>query len=335
MGERPRSADPVAQRHNRSLSRRVCATLALAVGLAVASPARADDASEFELAKNLYDRADFEAATRRFAAMLDPAAAPCATVSNGNCRLTDPDFIERSRALIAASYIGLGRRAEAEPHILAIYIDNPGYAPSTAVFSPEVIDRFTEVELKNKDKIRAAQQRRDEAARLKRIQEKEQRDYEAARVAQLEIMAGNETITEKSSRLVASIPFGVGQFQNGDNALGWTFAVSQGVAGSLSIVSAAIVASLASANPNESVDGKLVQSEDLEIRRNAWVITNRVSFGVWALSTAIGVAHAHLTYVPERTTTRPRPIPKRTTPQVKPTAGYLPGGASVGLVGSF
>jgi hypothetical protein len=326
----------VARRHNRWLARQVCAAAALVAGLIAPSTARADDATEFEVAKNLYDRADFEAATRRFATMLDPGAPPCATVSNGGCRITDPDFIERSRALIAASYIGLGRRSEAEPYILAIYLDNPGYAPSTAVFSPEVIDRFTEVELRNKDKIRSAQQRRDEAARLQRIQEKEDREYETARVAQLEVMAANETIIHRSSRLVATVPFGVGQFQNEDTALGLTFAISQGLAASLSVVSAVVVDDLSATDLEEAaVPGRDVNTQGLEARREGWVVTNRIAFGVWGFSTVVGVLHAHLTFVPERTTTRPRPIPKRIRPEVRPTAGILPGGAAVGLTGRF
>lgn len=162
-------------------------------------------------------------------------------------------------------------------------------------------------------------------------------------MAQLEIMAGNETLTGKSSRLVATVPFGVGQFQNGDTTFALTFAISQGLAGGLAVLSSAIVSDLSATDASTrlpklaGIEGTdtAVDKPGLESRRNSWVDVNRIAFGVWAFSTVFGVVHAHLTFVPERTSTRPRPIPRRIKPEVKPTLGILPGGGAIGLEGRF
>jgi hypothetical protein len=302
--------------------------------------ARADDASEFELGKNAYDRGDYEGARARFSTMLDPKAPVCNSASNGSCRLSDPEFIERARALQAASLIALGKKPLAEEHILRIYLDNPGYAPSPAVFPPEVIDTFTEVEGKNRDKIREAQRKRDEEARKKRLIEKEMRDKEVARIALLEHLAGQERVVETNSRMLALLPLGAGQFQNGDVGWGIGFASTQVLAGGLSIISSVIVDDLSTVNPygSDPDTGRAIDTADYVAQRDAWVAVNQIAFGAWALATVVGIVHAQITFVPEKTTIRPRPIPKPAKPPpptASPTVGYVPGGATLGIVGSF
>lgn len=52
----------------------------------------------------------------------------------------------------------------------------------------------------------------------------EQREY---REQQLEKLAREESLVASNSRYIATIPFGVGQFQNGDEAVGALFLVSE------------------------------------------------------------------------------------------------------------
>jgi len=195
------------------------AALLAILTLLLAGPARADDASEFEFAQNSFDAGRYAEAAKRFEAILDPAAKPCgAGPPAGKCRLTDPDFLERARALYAASLIALKRVNEADAQITKIFLENPAYAANPAVFPPEVIDRFTEVKGRIKDQIDAAAKKKATDAMKKRLAEQKARDDERNRIQLLERMAGTERVVDKNSRLIGLVPFGVGQFQNGDVA---------------------------------------------------------------------------------------------------------------------
>ena len=117
-------------------------------GLAVllgASVCRADDAQELELAKNRFNAGQYEEAHQQFARLLTPSLPGCDKGPSGGCRLTDPDLIERTRVLDAASLIALKRLALADAQIEIVLRQNPAYAPSPALFPQEVVDRFTEV----------------------------------------------------------------------------------------------------------------------------------------------------------------------------------------------
>ena len=50
---------------------------------------------------------------------------------------------------------------------------------------------------------------------------------EAERMARLERLAAQETVRVQRNRAVAFIPFGAGQFQNGDRTLGWGFLAAE------------------------------------------------------------------------------------------------------------
>src|SRR5262245_50008728 len=57
-------------------------------------------------------------------------------------------------------------------------------------------------------------------------------------------------IAEKRSRMISFVPFGAGQFQNGDTGLGILFMASQALAAGSSIAFGAVHAFYASVDPN-------------------------------------------------------------------------------------
>ncbi len=312
----------------------LAAWLGIAVGT-LSGLARADEAVEFELGKNRFDAGQYEEALQRFSIMLDAAMPPCEKTAkkSGKCRLTDKGLIERARALAAASLIALSRKSEADPHIESIYRENPAFTPNPALFPPEVIDRFTEVRARIADELAAKARKEADIALQKRLAEQRADDEEKRWLLSIERLAGEERVTKKNSRLIALVPFGAGQFQNGQNTLGWIFAATQAVTGMTSVVSGGLVSYYSGVDPKlVNEEGQPVDLPALGQKIQIATAINRIAFGTWAALTVAGIIQAQVAYVPQVTTIIKRPIPKR--PE-KPSAALRINASGVYLVGSF
>jgi hypothetical protein len=132
----------------------------------------------------------------------------------------------------------------------------------------------------------------------------------AARVAMLEKLASTEVVIERHSRWMALVPFGVGQFQNGQDTLGWTF-LSTEVLLSVGSFAGAAVMVYEQAQANDALarrDAPAVAAEYEQRAQLAAIVGDL--FGAGFFVTAIGgIVHAELTFVPERAETRRREIP--------------------------
>ena len=228
----------------------------------------------------------------------------------------------------------LKRYAEADQLIEALLRDRPSYSPNPAIFPQEVVDRFTMVRGRLRQELDAAARKRAEEEQAKRLQAQKEEDAQRRRIAELERLAGTERVVVPSSRWVAFVPFGAGQFQNGDAALGWVFAVSEAVAGATSIALAATVAAYANVDlsAKDPATGQTVNRTELQSRIDTATLANRIAFSAWAGITVAGIVEAQIAFVPERTSTRPRPLPKASW---APTVAPAPGGATFGLTGRF
>jgi hypothetical protein len=312
------------------------AALAAGLGLlATPRPARADDAQAFELAKNPFDAGQYADAHARLAALLDASLPPCEAGPSGRCRLTSAELIERARALDAASLLALKRDAEADALIAAILRQNPDYAPSPAMFPQEVIDRFTSVRAGLAAELRAIVQQRAKDEAQKRLNAQKAREAEEKWIHDLQELAGTERRVDTNSRWLALVPFGIGQFQNGDMRLGITFAASEMLFGGASLVTTAIINSLAKTDvyahtaAGQPVDVAALNTEII----NASIV-NRVAFIGWAAISIAGVIQAQVAFVPERVSYPRRSVPPR--PKIAPIAAPLPGGGGVfGVGGTF
>jgi hypothetical protein len=309
--------------------------------LVIAPRARADEAQELELGKNRFDAGQYEDAVKRFTTMLDPSVAPCeksAPKKSGRCRLTDKQLIERARAFLAASLVALGRVADADVHIETLLRANPGYAPNPALFPSEVIDRFTEVRARIRAELEAITRKEDDAALQKRLTEQKAEADEKRWLDEIQRLASEERVVRTNSRFLATLPFGVGQFQNGQSGLGWFFLVSEAALGAATIASAAVHSYNISIDP-KATDASGQKEVDVEIVNSAIQISatlNQIAFGTWAALTVAGIIHAHATFVPETSKVVKRPIPKRPVkPTVSGSVTMAPGGAGVMVVGTF
>jgi hypothetical protein len=308
----------------------------------VALPARADDLQEFELAKSRYDTGQYEDAAVRFKVMLDPTALPCDKGgASGACRVTDKDVIERARALYAVSLWALQRKDETDAQIELILRQNPGYTPNPDI-PQDVADRFAVVRARLRPILDKIANDKIEADRLARLRAQQKLQDEMARLKQLTDLAATETVVSRNSRAIAMLPFGVGQFQNGEIALGTVFLASEVVAGATSIISAILIDVLEADAREKLQQQSLVENPEQPVDNEALndsiagtALLNRIAFGFWAGISVVGIIEAQVRFVPERTFTRRRVIPPLQRPSVLPTVSIQSGGATFGVIGRF
>ncbi|PIE05266.1 MAG: hypothetical protein CSA75_05660 [Sorangium cellulosum] len=279
----------------------------------------ADELAEFDKGRNSYSRGAYEQAADRFAQMLD-ADNPDALKSS--------DLIEQARIYRVASLIALGRTSEADKEIETILRVNPSAYPDPVIFPGVVLDRFTDVRGKIRSELeaQAKEKARMERLRLEKEQAKQRRARE--RIKRLEQLATQEVRVVQNSRWLAALPFGVGQFQNEQQELGWLFLTTEFALASTTVVTSAIYQDLSSKGTQDNVD-----PEDLNDRIATMKTVNNLAFAALALTAVGGIIHSQLTYVPERREVRQRELPKEL--MVEPRVSALPGGAMVGVGGSF
>jgi hypothetical protein len=302
----------------------------LAAALSLAGPCRADDLGAFELAKNPFDAGRFAEAHARLSTLVDdPSLPPCdsAASATGRCRLSDPDLIERTRAMDAVSLLALKREAEADEQIKRVLRQNPQYAPNPALYPQEVIDRFTLVRGALRPELEAIEKQKARDEMAKRVAAQKAREAEEAWITELQKLAGEQTQVRTASRWIAMVPFGIGQFQNGDIKLGVTFAVGEVLFGGVALGTVAAMFKLSAITPSTSQ----VPAYNSQLRLVTTV--NQIAFAGFAALVVGGIVQAQVAFVPEKATTVKRKLPPR--PKLAPVASPLPGGAFLGVGGTF
>jgi hypothetical protein len=159
----------------------------------------------------------------------------------------------------------------------------------------------------------------------------------------LEELASEETIVSHNKRWVASIPFGVGQFQNRDYVLGTVFLTAETL-----LLATAITSTALQLHYNSQANGGAGFTRDTPVdalNRNletAQIVTLSAT-GALILVAAGGIVEAHLAFVPEfRDGTRPRRLPSLNQSMstlhglsIEPSLAPTRGGALFGVGGRF
>lgn len=250
--------------------------------------------------------------------------------------LHDPSVIESARIYHAACLIGSSQNELADEPLRAAIRQNPQMKPpDSLVFPPQVVDRFLRVRETMFDVIRKAEDERVKRAQRLAIEQEERGRKERLRVKGLEQLAQQEESISPNTRWFALVPFGAGQFQNGDKPLGFLFLTTEVLLAASTFTTLGIQTHLVLEasrldKPDPSINGKL----------HGWYTALEYSSYAWLGVSLVGVVEAQLSFVPEQRQVRKRPLPRQLRPQssflhIAPSAGAVPGGAVVGISGRF
>lgn len=259
---------------------------------------------EFAEARQAYRDANYAEAVRKFEALV--ADEPPA--------LQDPALILESRKYLGAAYMFVDRRDAAERQFTLLLEQEPSYLIDVS-FPSDVRTLFETVrtEVHERRRIAEEERRREEAEQRAREIERLRRQQE--REMRLRDLARTETVEIQNSRWLAMLPFGVGQFQNGHETLGWILLVSEALLGAASITSAIIWNSLGDQRrlPEDSPE----RASAVELESNLRLF-NAVSGGLFYATAVAGILDAQIRYVPYHRETRERPLPPDLEPDYDP-----------------
>ncbi|MGH7434513.1 MAG: hypothetical protein ACRENE_02480 [Polyangiaceae bacterium] len=281
--------------------------LAALVVLPAAGAARADGRTDLEKAYSAYIAHRYDDAESRLRALLDPAAGT----------LKDPDTIADARMYLGAVLAAEGKKEEAGNVFEALLVAKPDYEPDPLRVSTEAVDAFFDVRARLRGRlagIKAEQARVEQEARDRAEAE---RQREAARVAMLEKLAGEEVVRQQASRWIALVPFGVGQFQNGQDALGGLLLATEAAL----VVGSGIGAGISlydSAKANDANDRRDPTGPQYQSYAQLAANVGDLLTAGFALVAIAGVVQAQVAFVPERVQIRKRAIPPLSLAPVVP-----------------
>jgi hypothetical protein len=285
---------------------------------------------EAELARivGLVGAARYEECSARLALLLDP---------KGTRPLRDRNVIETARIYQATCLIGLDKVELANEPLRAAIRANPQMrAPDSLVFPQKVVDRFLKVREELYAELRAAERAQIDKAH-REAREKQRRESEDwARMLLLERLARQEVVVTKNRRWIAIVPFGAGQFQNGDATLGWIFLGTETVLGAAALTSLAVHSHLQS-EVDRIVARRLDVASGVQDRLNDWHLALTLSSYGFIGAAALGILQAQLAFVPEVRVVRERKLPDLPQSGVKlrPEVSGGPDRVFLGVRGTF
>jgi tetratricopeptide (TPR) repeat protein len=299
------------------LRREIAATALAALLVAVPRGARADALGDLEKAHNAYVAHRYDDAEVRLRALLDPRTGG----------LKDPDNVADARMYLGAVLLAEGKKDEAAKTFEQLLREKNDYTADPLRVSLDAIDALTDARTRLRDELAASQAEKVRKAQEEKAKIEAERERAALRLAMLEKLASTEVVTERSSRWLALVPFGVGQFQNGQTALGWVLLSSEVLAVAGSFVGAGL-SYYDQTQANDALQHNDGTASGYQQRAQQAALAGNLFAGGFFLLGAMGVLHAELTFVPEHVEVRKRAIPNLS---LSPSVG--PGG--LGLVGTF
>lgn len=294
----------------------LAACLAVA-GLALSTPARANELAEVEKGVAYYENNRFSECESKLRELLQPGSPT---------ELKTRDNRTRARMYHGACLVFLKREGEARDQFDRLLEEDSLYAPSQGLFPPRVLELFTEVRTRHEDRIKEELRKKmeAEAKALREKQELERR--EAERRALIERMAQEQLSVDRSSRLVALLPFGAGQFQNRQQALGWMFFGTE-----LAFASASVVTYILHEDVKRRYEPGRSDPDEANRLGRLYAGINYVTFGAFAAVAVVGVVQGQFAFVPSFTEKQKRPLPPPIT--VAPQTSRE--GASLIVQGAF
>lgn len=295
---------------------------------------RLSDRAELEQIIELYMAGQYADCSDQLADFLNP---------KGKAPFKDTRAIEQGRLYYASCTLLQGKRDVARRALRSALEENPlMHSPDSLTFPPPVVSLFLEV----RDEVQQliTESEKEQVVRLRRENELARRRAEqrAYREREFEKLARKELVVAKNSRYLAAIPFGVGQFQNGNNVLGGALLAGESLLLVTAVSSGLILADLTS---------KVAVGIEVEpYNRRTRTAYDTLTWSSWALlgTAALGILEAQLSFKPERKLgERKRKLPPEleTEPEpprsqedaleIEPSVSLAPSGAVFGLSGTF
>jgi hypothetical protein len=296
------------------------------------APGQLSDEAELSRIAGLYEAAKYRECSAEIERLLDPTA---------HRTLRQTGVVENARVYWAACLLGAGEGDAADAPLRAAIHENPQMKPpDSLVFPQPVVERFLKVRDSLVNEIRAAEQARIEQARREAQRRVQSRARELDRMRELEKLAAKETLIQRNSRAIAAIPFGVGQFQNREPALGYTFLISEALLGGLSFTAVVLQSKLATEANRLQRGGQAVDEAQQESNQRTLGALKTGGFWAFAALAIGGIVQAQVAYVPEFREERPRKLPPSLSPATSPpTVSAIPfvdkTGGGLNVVGRF
>ena len=277
-----------------------------------APPPAGADAPETILAraKQAYARGDYEVTVGLVRPLLYPAV-----------QVASEDEV-LAHTLLALSYFFLRDLPQSEQEFSTLLQLDAAFRLDPVVDPPKAITFLEEIRRRNQQKLdEIAEQRRQERA----DEERRRRAEEEARLRQVQKPVVVERVIRRNSRLISLLPFGIGQFQNGDRGRGYALLATQVVFGAASLA-------LYAAVRLRWADGRYAASERVQALTLSYLSVG-LGAAFW-IDVIAGVVDALLRFRPlivEHETTIQPPPPKKLG-----LAPFLsPGATGLSLEGAF
>lgn len=235
---------------------------------AAAEPASAAEAArppeaELRRARNEYAYGNYEQAIERLRGVLYPM------------RLTSDSAVIEARKTLALCYYLTNRKAAARAEFRKLLYLDPDYELDPYVVAPPIIELFEQTRSDLKTELDAIRQREADA----KLERPTRQGY---------VRLVERTITERSG-IATLLPFGAGQFQNGDVGWGIFFALSELVLVAANVGAYLWAWSLGDIQPNQ--DAKRTLARGL-------LVSQYASAGLFGVVWSVGVFHARMRFEP-------------------------------------
>lgn len=280
-------------------SRTFPVALCLALVLGFPSAAQATEIEDFERARRAYEQHDYRLAVDLFEQM----------VGGPTPAITNQLLVEESRKYLAAAYVFVGNRGAAEQQFTELLRARPDYNFNPAAFPAPVVAVYEAV------RDRLAQERAEAEAERERLRIERAAERREAQLRLLALAEDGEVVI-RHDPVLAWLPFGVGQLQNGNADLGVALLISQAATLLAAIGSIAIWAPLDDVHRSQ---GRL-STIDTGLLRGL-MITNWASLGAFGVLAIAGIIEAHVSFVPSRTVRQPRAVPPELLERLDLTIG--------------
>jgi hypothetical protein len=261
--------------------------LALLLILACAATASADTVFErFDRGKAEFEHKNFGNAIDILKGLLYPAV-----------KLTMEDDILKAREMLGLAYFYTGEEAKAKEEFTQLLYLRPQHRLDPFLVPPPAVAFFDQIwnDPAMKEKLEKIEKERKEKERIEAEKKKEKPPKTVVRRIYM------QSQEEHHSRFLTFLPFGIGQFQNGDNTKGILLASTGGLALVANITCFALFYGLRKEAIDEETGRTVLYHEDKKLAE-ALEITGYVSFGVFMATWIYGIVDATIYFEPVVTT---------------------------------